>query len=319
MTLPIRVLGTGGTIACTHDASGHLVPTLSTAELLAQAGFHQEVGKGLVAADVMSIDSSSITLEQIDELLDHIDEARKCASAVIVLHGTDTMEETLMAASLAFGSGIPIVFTGAQRPADDAEPDGLDNIAGAIALARQDSIRSRGGVWLSFGGTTLPARGVYKAHTTARHAFHNAQDGKQAGKQAGKVNRDELNGQRGRLASLMVPIIATCAGDNGAMMRHAVSQPIDGLVIEALGSGNVPGPVADALEDLATKRPEVPVIITTRVPEGGVAAVYGGSGGGASLAAMGGGSWSTGGMLRPSQARMALLHQLALQRQARQV
>ncbi|HIW96532.1 MAG TPA: asparaginase [Candidatus Corynebacterium gallistercoris] len=314
MTLPIRVLGTGGTISCTHDASGHLVPTLNTADLLAQAGFAGQLGATLVADDVMSIDSSSVTLSQLDELLGHISRAREGSAAVVVLHGTDTMEETLMAVDLRFGADVPVIFTGAQRPADDPSPDGPGNIAGAVELAQKLYDQSGGGAWLHFGGEDLPARGAYKAHTTADAPFRSAVAG--GGDDPTPVICGDSVGRSGTLAGLRVPIVATYSGDDGSLVRFATSQPIDGLVIEALGSGNVPQPVAEALGELATRRPEVPVVISTRVVEGGVAAIYGGAGGGASLAALGTGAWATGGSLRPSQLRMALLHRLAVQKES---
>ena len=330
MTLPIRVLGTGGTISCTHDAAGALVPTLDTAALVRQAGCDRG---DIIAEDVMSLDSSSITLAQIDELLDHIEAAQRTSRAVVVLHGTDTMEETLMAAHLLLppavssvssvpaGSSVPpvpVVFTGAQRPADDPRPDGPSNISGAINLATEltaaRAASGTSGVFLHFGGRTLAAAGTYKFHTTNDDAFRSSSPHPAEVAPGGAPIRTQ--GPRPRLQGRTVPIITTYAGDDGrqltALSARLEAEPIDGLVITALGSGNLPLPVADALRELQATYPSLPVVLSTRVPEGSVHAVYGGAGGGASLVEGSGGALSLAGFLSPAQARIQLLANAAV-------
>ena len=324
MTLPIRVLGTGGTISCTHDAAGALVPTLDTAALVRQA----DCDRGdIIAEDVMSLDSSSITLAQIDELLDHIEAAQRTSRAVVVLHGTDTMEETLMAAHLLLPPAVssvssvppvPVVFTGAQRPADDPRPDGPSNISGAINLATEltaaRAASGTSGVFLHFGGRTLAAAGTYKFHTTNDDAFRSSSPHPAEVAPGGAPLRTQ--GPRPRLQGRTVPIITTYAGDDGrqltALSARLEAEPIDGLVITALGSGNLPLPVADALRELQATYPSLPVVLSTRVPEGSVHAVYGGAGGGASLVEGSGGALSLAGFLSPAQARIQLLANAAV-------
>ena len=76
----------------------------------------------------MTVDSSDITLEDIDFIIDRIrasaTDSQIHADAVVVLHGTDTMEETAFAVARLCGDlSCPVVFTGAQRLADDDNPD----------------------------------------------------------------------------------------------------------------------------------------------------------------------------------------------------
>ena len=61
----------------------------------------------------------------------------------------------------------------------------------------------------------------------------------------------------------------------------------DGVVVEGLGSGNVPPALASGLRSALEARPDLGVVVTSRVPRGEVTAVYGGTGGGAELARAG--------------------------------
>lgn len=352
----IAILGTGGTIACTHGEDGLLVPTESTASLLDRL-YAETTPQAPTAAsktsrtlparpdevllepsDIMQLDSSAITLSDLDTLIAHIAAARRTADAVIVLHGTDTLEESALAAELLLPPGAPVVFTGAQRPADDPYPDGLDNLAAAITYLHQmvttppvatHPSASAAKTWIVFGGATLPAWGAFKAHTTAAAAFATAECDDSA-------NTRDLPARPktttpATLEGLVVPIIGTFAGDDGLSLtllaervsRSAATQTssgarIDGLVLVGLGSGNVPPAVASALTELLAIAP-VPVLLCSRVPHGGVSCVYGGAGGGGNLAALGdeaGARVESAGALRPSQARMVLLAEAAWARAA---
>lgn len=311
----IPVLGTGGTISCTHSFEGDLVPTLTCADIVKQA----RIPRGLapLPRDIMSIDSSSITLPQIDELVAHI--ANFCSTTpagIVVLHGTDTMEESALAAACALDLPCPVVFTGAQRPGDDAAPDGPANLSRALAALASGELSA--GVYLVFGDAIVPARGAYKAHTTAETAFRNAliDSGKHDGE---SPNTDGTTLPLLQVAGLSVPIVSTFAGDDGQLIRALREQDkrgqdtkvgaVDGLVLAAMGSGNIPTAVAEELEAWRAERTtDLPVVVCSRVPTGGVSFVYGGVGGGAQLARAG---FRSGGALRPSQARIELLYELA--------
>lgn len=326
---PIPVLGTGGTISCTHSPDGDLVPTLNCADIVAQAQVPQ--GIQVVPHDVMSIDSSSITLPQIDQLVAHIDSFYTPAPAgIVVLHGTDTMEESALAAACALELPCPVVFTGAQRPGDDAAPDGPANLSRAFAALASGELSPD--VHIVFGDAILPARGAYKAHTTAETAFRNAladsgQEAPSPGSAGTGSGSEETEPEPTsvpappQIAGLNVPIVTTFAGDDGLLIRALRERDgagsdrdgaIHGLVLAAMGSGNIPTAVAAELSawraDRSAQAGELPVVVCSRVPTGGVSFVYGGSGGGAQLARDG---LRSGGALRPSQARIELLYVIA--------
>ena len=74
----------------------------------------------------------------------------------------------------------------------------------------------------------------------------------------------------------------------------------EGIVIEGMGAGNIGDELAQVAKAAAKK---VPVVLTTRVDHGPVEGIYGGAGGGATLADAG---VISSGTLRAPQARMLL-------------
>lgn len=295
MSHPVLVIATGGTIASTTDASGARVPTLSGAELVRTSGAPAR------AVDAASLDSSSITLADIDALAARIEHSLADASltGVVLTHGTDSMAETALALDLVHTDPRPLVLTGAQLPADHPRSDGPANLRGAVAAAADPRLRGRG-VFVHFAGRTLPARGLVKASTEDLDAFaHPHAAANDAPPRPAPVTRRPLDGIR-------VPILRAWPGASGELVRAVVGADVDGVVVEALGSGNVSD---DMGRELACALDAgVPVVVATSVPRGGVHFDYGGTGGGATLGERGA---VAAGALSPGQARMALITALA--------
>ena len=78
-----------------------------------------------------------------------------------------------------------------------------------------------------------------------------------------------------------VELLQTFAGDDGKFIRYAVDKGEEGIVVEGVGAGNVNANVYEAIEYALGRG--VPVVITTRVYNGGVWPIYGDKGGGATL------------------------------------
>ena len=283
----MTVLGTGGTIACTTDSSGDLVPTRGITSLLSDAGVSPDE---VSARDVMQLDSSTMTLEDLDSLLAEIHAVQ---GPVVVTHGTDSMEETAMAVDRLLGG--PVVLTGAQRPADDASPDGPRNLRDAVAAAA--TAESPG---VALGGRVVPAYGVTKVHTTENAAFDSVG--------ASRPERLVQDAVPALLSGLRVDIVPAYQGADASLVDVALDAGADGIVVAAFGSGNVGG-LADGVRRALDAG--IPVVVASRVPAGGVQLVYGGAGGGRAIARAG---VRGAGRLSVPQARMELLCELAVQR-----
>ncbi|WP_304410900.1 asparaginase [Corynebacterium stationis] len=295
MSKIIAVVATGGTIACTTDDTGALVPTVSAAELVEAA---REISTPsdveISPVDSVRLDSSSLSLTDLDDLLQRVHAllADDSIAGVVITHGTDSMEDTAMALELFHTGKKPVVITGAQRSFDHLESDGPQNLADAISYAANGAP----GVSIRFGGLTIPARGAFKAHTSALEAF-------QATSQ--KI-RTRPTLPLTPLAGKDVVIISAWPGAPRLLVDAAVASGINGIIVEGLGSGNMGSEMGEGVKDALDAG--IPVLITTRVPEGSVTLAYGGDGGGATLAQAG--ALGTG-TLRAGQARMVLLAALA--------
>ncbi len=285
--MTIALIATGGTISCTKDEHGALVPTATAAQLAAC------LDEPVRAIDFRRLDSSAITLEDLDELIDAVDAA--CADPeidrVIVTHGTDTLEETAVVLALFHRHPTPVVLTGAMLPFDAVDADGPANLRGA---ARAE-VAEGTGVAVHFGGMTSPAWGLRKHHTTHPDAFA-----------PGRTLPDNTPLPPARLAGHDVAVIAAFPGAPRTLIDAAVSAGYRGIVVEALGAGNVNPQLGAGLADALEAG--VQLVISTRVAHGPVSLVYGGPGGGATLGQLGAvGS----GHLRAGQARIVLAAALA--------
>lgn len=252
----VTLLTTGGTIASSRDERGVSRP---------MSGLGIELD-GVRVREVMTKDSSALELGDLDTIrLAVVDAlAEDGCVGVVVLHGTDTMEESALLVDLFHDDERPVVFTGAQRTADHPDPDGSRNIADAVAAAQSER-----GVLIAFGGRLLPARGAIKMHTADLDAFRSA----------GSRRPKPLPWNP--IADVRVDVVALYPGVDGAAIEAFRGQGASGIVLEAMGSGNANPRVVRAVKDAVAAG--IPVVVTTRVPFGETSSTYGGGGGGHDL------------------------------------
>ncbi|WP_018024645.1 asparaginase [Corynebacterium ulceribovis] len=294
------VLTTGGTIACTTDADGHLVPNLTGRMLVDPVVSRFAPGSLSVdVRDIALLDSSSLTFSDIDLILSALHDALADpkVDGVLITHGTDALEETAMALDLAVDDERPVILTGAIHASDHPQADGPENIFEALLVAMDESARGAGPL-VVFGHEVLPARGVVKTHTEAEKAF---------GSTVAAPRRSAVRPLAGAsLAGTRVDIITAYPGADGGALDAAIAAGAQGVVIEAMGSGNVGIAMADAVERALDAG--VPIVVSTRVPFGPTSSAYGGAGGGGILLRKGAVLSQD---LRAPQARMVLAASIA--------
>ena len=303
----VAVIFTGGTISMTADpVAGGAVPTLGGAELLASV-------PGLAArAEIVPIDlgrtpASHFSFADVLRVRRVADEALAdpAVDGVVLVQGTDTLEETSFAWDLCHADPRPLVVTGAMRNATEEGWDGPANLLGAVRVAAAPAARDAG-VLVTLGGRVHAADAVAKRHSTAVDAFA-TRDGRPLGRVGEGGVRLRSRGVRRRLpaapdaAALPVPIVVAALDTDGALVDAAVRDGARGVVIAATGAGNThPDLLRAAVE--AQER-AIPVALATRTGAGAVGPFYAFPGGGATWVRAG---IALAGDLSPVQARVAL-------------
>lgn len=193
---------------------------------------------------------------------------------VVVAHGTDTLEESAFLADLMHAADTPVVFTGAQRAPGALGFDGQINLMDALAVAGSEEGRGLGAV-IVFAGRILAARLARKRRTTAPDAF--AADGGDLGRvAAGAVQlfarpvRSPPMDFHGLDAS--VEIVTAGLGASGRILDLLTQQGARGVVLQALGRGNVGRPLVEATARATASG--CAVLVVSRSDEGGVAPEY---------------------------------------------
>lgn len=290
----VVVLSTGGTIASTHDKTGAVVPTVTGSKLVEPlSGTFDKDKLTLEVKDIAKLDSSAMTLDDTDTIIEAVNKElqRDDVDGVVVTHGTDSMEETAIAVDTFQDSDKPVALTGAMRPFDDPDPDGPENLALAVKTVTDPSNKGRG-TFIVFADHVIPARGAFKSDTTKADGFAN-NNGKKQPQRPKALKHQPLGNTR-------VDIIAAYPGAPADLIQRSLDSGAEGIVIEGMGAGNIGDELAQVAKAAAKK---VPVVLTTRVDHGPVEGIYGGAGGGATLADAG---VISSGTLRAPQARMLL-------------
>lgn len=281
----VAVVFTGGTISMGFDpvASGN-VPTLSGAAILART-------PGLASiADVVPIDrgltpASHFTWTDLLQLGGVIQGAldEPGIDGVVVVQGTDTIEETAFAWDLIVRSAKPVIVTGAMRASHEDDYDGPPNLRLAVTAAAAPVLRDAG-VVVGLNGTLEAADDVTKMHTRAFDTFQSPNRGS-----LGRVGEDGvvLAQPRGPRRSLeAVPVegarvehVQAGIGSDGAMLDAAVATGATGIVVAATGAGNTAAELLAAAERAMAGG--VTVVLASRCPAGAVSTAYAFPGGGA--------------------------------------
>ncbi len=305
-------IATGGTIAMKVDPVGRApVPALSGEDLLAAVPGIGRLAR-LEVHNLYNVPSDCMGPERWIALSRAVDAAlqRPEVTGVVVSHGTDTLEETAWFLDLTLAGRKPVVLTGAQRNASAPDFDGPRNLLNAVRTCIAPEAVGQG-VLIVMNNQINAAREATKSHTADVESFKSGDFGF-----LGVVDEDRIVFSRASSRRQHLPvstdvlpcveIVAMYGGASGAMVRAATSLGARGIVIQALGLGNVNAAMFEAIE--AAIRQGVVVAVSTRVPNGRVAPVYGFVGGGRTLEAAGAVFADN---LSPQKARILLM--LALQ------
>jgi L-asparaginase len=295
-------LGMGGTIAgratSASDNVGYTAGQIPIEDLLLAAPDLKHLLQGYAAdaEQIAQMDSKDMTHAGWRLLLLRVVQLLSDAAvhAIVVTHGTDTLEETAYFLSqtipLDLQSTKAVVMTCAMRPATSSFADGPQNLADAVAVAISPGAM---GVSVVCAGYLHAAHAVQKVHPYRLDAFDSGEVGP-----LGVVEEGVLRMFRpwpvdtpvfgvGLLAQTLpttpwprVEVVMSHAGSDGAIIKslcaYRSETPLQGIVVVGTGNGTLHRELVDALE-LAVHS-GIKVVLTTRCQAGAIVGKAGGSG-----------------------------------------
>ncbi len=169
MSKTVVLLGVGGTIAGhaadAGDNVGYAAGAIGIRQLLDSAGeLSSELGGVQFRTEqVAQLDSKDMSFEVWLALAMRVESLLRddAVDALVITHGTDTLEETAFFLDRVLVCAKPVVFTCAMRPATSRQADGPHNLRDAIALACDAGAR---GALVVCAGKVHAATQVHKVH-----------------------------------------------------------------------------------------------------------------------------------------------------------
>nr|WP_263313241.1 asparaginase [Mammaliicoccus sp. Marseille-Q6498] len=285
----ILVIHTGGTISMSEDKDTGKVETNTEHPMHAHQAFIQSLGN-ITEINPFQVPSPHMNNHYIIQLKDIISDAinNKQYDAFVITHGTDTLEETAYLLDLTIDTTLPIILTGAMRSSNEIGSDGLYNYVSALKVAAADEAHNKG-VMVVFNDEIHTAKNVTKTHTSNTSTFQSPNYGP-----IGVVTKTHVIFHHQPFPSTKYPeidpdikigIVKAHMDLSSDILKFFVEKQYDGLIIEALGQGNLPPTSLEGVEQLMEAN--IPVVMVSRSFNGLVGGIYAYEGGGAQLQQMG--------------------------------
>ncbi|MFC7060475.1 asparaginase [Halobacillus seohaensis] len=285
----ILIIHTGGTISMKENKETGKVNTEDQHPLKEITTILK--GKTEIEDEILfHLPSPQIRPDHMLQLGRHIHEklAKKNYDGVVITHGTDTLEETAYFLDLFLQTRKPVIVTGAMRSSNEIGTDGLYNLLSAIRVAGCDEAQNKG-VLVVMNDEIHTAKNVTKTSTSNVATFQSPQYGPIGITTKNDVffhhkitSHDSYPIQK---LSKSVALIKAYAGMDGSLINAVRENAVDGIVIEALGQGNLPPKTLQAIK--ATIEKDIPVVLVSRCYKGIVQDTYDYEGGGRQLREMG--------------------------------
>ncbi|WP_225721108.1 asparaginase [Candidatus Vallotiella sp. (ex Adelges kitamiensis)] len=281
----VAVLATGGTIAGeASDAAqtiGYTSGVVGVDRLLAAVPELDDVAV-IRAEQVARIDSKDlddalwITLaRRVNVLL-----AQDDIDGLVIVHGTDTLEETAYWLHLTVTSAKPVVLTAAMRPFTALSADGSLNLLNAVTLAACPDAVARG-VLVAFSNRIHGARDITKVSTYAVDAFASPESGILGWVQDKRVEFQRRVTRVHTIESVFkinaidtqnplpaVQIVVSYAGAMRIVIDALVDAGVRGIVIAGTGNGSIHTTLQQALVNARMR--SIAVVRSSRVGSGHV-------------------------------------------------
>lgn len=268
----VLILTTGGTIASPTDApqiDGHTL-VRAVPQLADHASLDVE--------EFSRVGSSKLTPTHWLGLANRINSAfadNPDLTAVVITHGTDTMEETAFFLHLTVRSDKPVVLVGSMRSADEISADGPANLLNAIRVSVSEAAIGKG-VMVVLNEDISSARDVWKTDNRRVHTFRSSStgflgtvdpDGVRFYQESLRPHTSRTEFDVSSLKELpRVAILSDFTGIDSVLVTEFATLKMDGLVIRTFAGGRMSDGMLAGLRETADAGP--PIVITSRVPGG---------------------------------------------------
>lgn len=262
----VIILTTGGTIASLQDQSGRAASGTLPGEALVAALAPSTVAR-LEVRSILMKPSTDLALDDLQVMHQACAEAgrEKDVIGIVLTHGTDTLEDTafFLQQCVRFDQ-VPIVVTGAQRPPFEEASDASRNLCNAMTVASSPHACGLGTL-VVFNESIFSANNIHKYSSFQLDGFVSPALGR-----LGYVDGDRVViQQRPNLPALLTPgatlprveVVSAYLGCGPEVLRAVAATGAAGIVIEALGRGNVPGSWLPVIRDLCAQH--LPMWVTT--------------------------------------------------------
>lgn len=274
----ILIVFTGGTFSMMIDEStGSAVPRYSGEELLVKIPEARNLAN-ISCYDFGKFPGPHMTPELMLQLSNKIKELINSNGfdGVIVTHGTDTLEETAYFLDLSIKTSHPIVVIGSMKNSSEAAWDGPRNLLDAIQVCLNENCRDLG-VLVCLNGEINAASEVTKTFTEEIDSFRSLDFGALGFVQNGRVILNRLPRKLEKIETdsinTNVDLITVYAGMDEKFFKFSADSGAEGIVVEALGVGNVPPTAFEGIKYAVEKN--IPVVLVSRCPAGDTLDIYG--------------------------------------------
>jgi len=282
----VAVIFNGGTITMTVDPRIRAaVPTLTGEEIMSMVTGIENYAE-IESYTFSSLPGPHVTPELMMDLSKYVQSflSRADICGVVVTHGTDSLEETAFLLDLTIDNAKPVIVTGSMRNSSELGYDGPANLAASICTAISEKARNRG-VLVCLNNELNCAGEVTKSHSMHLNTFKSPEFGP-----IGIIDNNEAIFYRDNLKrehittdsiDIRVDLIKACAGMDSKLIDFCVHEGARGLIIEAMGRGNIPPKMAEGIKTAI--KSGVVVVMVSRCFKGRVLDSYGYPGGGKEL------------------------------------
>ena len=280
----ILLIHTGGTISMSEDTSGVVKP--GTKNPLTEEAQLLSGLANLIVEEPFNLPSPHITPMEMMSLKNILDRYQKSGSidGAVITHGTDTLEETAYFLDLSVSTDYPIVMTGAMRSSNEIGSDGLYNLISSIRVASSEDAYGKG-VLVVLNDEIHTAANCTRTHTSNVSTFQSPQYGPIGivTKRGILFHHIPTHSEKYDISdpTKQVVLVKAHAGMDSSLLMAIKDLKVDGVVIEALGQGNLPPAAVPGIKALITNK--IPVVIVSRCFNGIVQDTYDYAGGGIHL------------------------------------